>query len=113
MHGHVQSVQFVSLGMLVLDELRLPHGETRHDVLGGSGAYAMLGARLATPRSRALHDVGCFVLAGHDFPDDVLTQTKNLGVAVEVAVDPARPSTRGLLEYHDAAFNRKRPFPFL
>jgi hypothetical protein len=33
------SISFTSLGLLVLDEIRLPRQEPLTDVLGGSGAY--------------------------------------------------------------------------
>ncbi len=33
-------IVFVSLGMLVLDELRFPSSPTLYDVVGGSGAYS-------------------------------------------------------------------------
>lgn len=32
--------RFVSLGMVVLDELRFPKSPTMYDVAGGSGAYS-------------------------------------------------------------------------
>lgn len=34
------AIVFVSLGMLVLDELRFPSSPTLYDVVGGSGAYS-------------------------------------------------------------------------
>lgn len=46
------SIKFVSLGMVVLDELRVP------------------GGRMATPVCPS--SIGCFVLAGVDFPDSVV-----------------------------------------
>jgi hypothetical protein len=33
------SISFTSLGLLVLDEIRLPGQEPLTDILGGSGAY--------------------------------------------------------------------------
>lgn len=35
---------FVSLGMVVLDELRFPNAPTMYDVVGGSGAYSTVGS---------------------------------------------------------------------
>jgi hypothetical protein len=34
-------VVFVSLGMVVLDELRFPGREPLYDIIGGSGAYGI------------------------------------------------------------------------
>lgn len=44
-------LHFVSLGMVVLDELRFPTRETLHDVVGGSGAYGKDARRTAIPLS--------------------------------------------------------------
>lgn len=38
--------KFVSLGMVVLDELRFPDAPTMYDVAGGSGAYSTVCASL-------------------------------------------------------------------
>ncbi|KAH8897544.1 carbohydrate/purine kinase [Thozetella sp. PMI_491] len=97
---------FVSLGMVVLDELRFPNAPTLHDVVGGSGAYSVLGARLAAGKA-ACRAVGCFVAAGHDFPESVLNVLNSWGVHLCVHRDATRPSTRGLLEYEDSVFGRK------
>lgn len=53
--------------MVVLDELRFPGRQPLIDVLGGSGAYSTLGARLFAEAS-ATKSIGCLVLAGNDFP---------------------------------------------
>ncbi|KAI1080899.1 Ribokinase-like protein [Whalleya microplaca] len=99
-------IRFVSLGMVVLDEIRLPNGEIFHDVIGGSGTYSTLGARLVTHPSKAL-EVGCFIRAGYDFPDKIKDLFRSWGIRIEINVDEARKSTRGLLEYHDDLLNRK------
>ncbi|KAI1505070.1 Ribokinase-like protein [Biscogniauxia marginata] len=100
------STSFVSLGMVVLDELRLPNGAVLYDTIGGSGAYSTLGARLVTHPARA-HEVGCFVLAGQDFPKPIIALLKGWDITVDINVDNDRLSTRGQLEYHDETFNCK------
>ncbi|KAJ9157649.1 Carbohydrate/purine kinase [Pleurostoma richardsiae] len=97
---------FVSLGMVVLDELRAPGRSPLYDVLGGSGAFSVLGARLAAGRARA-GEVGCFILAGNDFPDGAVDRFRSWGVNLVIKVDPTRRSTRGLLEYKDSVFSSK------
>ncbi|KAJ0114886.1 uncharacterized protein J7T55_004628 [Diaporthe amygdali] len=94
---------FVSLGMVVLDELRFPHAPTLHDVPGGSGAYSTLGARLVAGRDRS-HEIGCVVLAGDDFPETTLAQFESWGMDLLVSRKPGRQSTRGLLVYEDSVF---------
>jgi hypothetical protein len=43
--------------------------------------------------------VGCFVLAGNDFPDSVEQAIKSWGIALTIKRDPYRLSTRSLLRY--------------
>ncbi|KAK8040991.1 Ribokinase-like protein [Apiospora phragmitis] len=100
------AISFVSLGMLVLDELHLPSGRVLRDGIGGSGAWSMLGARIATG-PRDAKQVGSFIVAGHDFPESAAQAIRELGVTLEMVVDPTRESTRGKLVYHDEAFNNK------
>jgi hypothetical protein len=96
---------FVSLGMVVLDELRLPDGQVLHDCVGGSGAYATLGARIVTPPSSA-SEVGCLIMAGLDFPKEIAQLFRSWGITLEMNMDDTMESTRGLLEYHDEQFGR-------
>lgn len=97
-------VDFVSLGMFVLDELHLPSGQVLQDCIGGSGAYSTLGARIVTPIK--CDRVGASITAGNDFPDEVLELIGSWGLTLELILDD-RKSTRGLLEYHDEAFGHK------
>ncbi|KAK7966386.1 PfkB family kinase [Apiospora aurea] len=90
--------------MIVLDELHLPDGQILRDGIGGSGAWSMLGARIAMGR-RDAQKVGSFIVAGHDFPESATQVVRRFGVTLEMTVDPTRESTRGKLVYHDNAFN--------
>ncbi|KAK8110243.1 uncharacterized protein PG998_006700 [Apiospora kogelbergensis] len=90
--------------MLVLDELHLPGGQVLRDGVGGSGAWSMLGARLAAG-PKAAQQVGSFVVAGRDFPESAAQAVRELGVTLEMLVDETRESTRGRLVYHDETFN--------
>ncbi|KAK2062031.1 PfkB family carbohydrate kinase [Colletotrichum caudatum] len=97
---------FVSLGMVVLDEIRFPDGRVLRDVPGGSGFYSTLGARLAVPQNESAA-VCCLVTAGADFPSSVRRQIEEWGVSVHLEEMPGARSTRGLLEYENDAFGRK------
>lgn len=97
---------FVSLGMVVYDELRFPHAPIMHDVPGGSGAFSTLGARLVAGTERS-HEVGCVIMAWDDFPEATLAKFESWGVDLVVLRKPRRPSTRGLLVYEDMMFGRK------
>lgn len=100
---------FVSLGMVVHDELRFPHAPTMHDVPGGSGAFSTLGARLVAGTERS-HEVGCVLMAGNDFPKTTLAKFESWGLDLVVLRKPGRQSTRGLLVYEDMVFGRKSIF---
>ncbi|KAK1980340.1 PfkB family carbohydrate kinase, partial [Colletotrichum cereale] len=97
---------FVSLGMVVLDEIRFPDGRVLRDIPGGSGFYSTLGARLATPQSESAA-VCCLVTAGSDFPPSVRREIEEWGVSVHLQEVPGARPTRGLLEYENDAFGKK------
>lgn len=98
-------IRFVSLGMVILDELRLPGGRLRENVLGGSCSYSTVGACLAV--DGASQQVGCFVLAGDDFPADAEEQLQSWRVSLVIQKQSDRQSMRGKLQYHDDNFSSK------
>ncbi|KAI0521269.1 Ribokinase-like protein [Xylaria bambusicola] len=98
---------FVSMGMTILDELRFSHQRTAYDVPGGSGLFAVLGARLFKPSPHAA-DVGCVLAAGCDLPGPLLSLLKSWQLTLLVLTDPEKPCTRGLLEYLDDGFGGTR-----
>lgn len=102
----IEPICFVSLGMLVLDELRLPNGEILHDRIGGSGAYSTIGARIVTSSAES-RKVGSFILAGSDFPKEIAGLFQSFGVNLVIDARRDKLSTRGLLEYLDESFGRK------
>lgn len=93
----------VSLGMIIVDEIRMPHKPPLVDVIGGSGSFVALGQRLF---AKDAANVGCLVIAGKDFPKHVEEELENLGVTLVLKKRDAL-STRGLLEYQDDTFGRK------
>lgn len=97
---------FLSLGMVVLDELHLPDGQVLPDVVGGSMPYSTVGACLAVANGEA-HRIACFLLAGHDFPWDATQEMEGWGVDLEIQNAEGRKSTRGKLQYHDKGFASK------
>ncbi|KAK4175528.1 Ribokinase-like protein [Triangularia setosa] len=93
---------FVSLGMIVIDEIRFPDGKILYDVPGGSGLYSTLGARLAV--ADATNRIGCLVLAGRDFPASVVNTLKGWDITLRLQQADDRLSTRGLLQYQGINF---------
>jgi hypothetical protein len=100
-------IRFLSLGMVVLDELRLPNGNILYDCPGGSGMWSTLGARVVSSPEQA-GGIGCFIMAGCEFPKEILDLVRSWGLTLEVNVSETRESTRGILEYYDEAFGRKQ-----
>jgi hypothetical protein len=119
------NISFVSLGLVVLDEIRFPNQEPLINVVGGSGAYgrfpcgplldiysrhwqdvATLGARLflPIPLSRSL---GWLLHIGNDFPESTIRYlTNKWDTTLITDKETDKPSTRGLLEYKDTTFGR-------
>ncbi|KAI0100959.1 Ribokinase-like protein [Nemania sp. FL0031] len=98
---------FVSLGMVILDEIRFPNRDPVIDKLGGSGLYATLGARLFKPSPKTA-DVGCVVTAGCDLPEWAIHLLESWEMTLLLIRDDLKPCTRGLLQYGDNAFGRNK-----
>ncbi|KAE8151527.1 Ribokinase-like protein [Aspergillus avenaceus] len=99
-------IAFVSLGLVVLDEIHYCNREALTDVLGGSGTYATLGARLflPPPLSRSL---GWMIQAGSDFPKAIEDRLTDWETTLFIEQQGGRLSTRGLLEYKDTTLGPK------
>jgi hypothetical protein len=70
-----------------------------------------LGARLTDTAAAHPEKVGCFVLAGSDFPDSVEDAIKRWGVTMAIKKDPHRLCTRGLVQYSAEGFTGLLPSP--
>ncbi|KAE8417498.1 putative PfkB family kinase [Aspergillus pseudocaelatus] len=103
---NIHGISFASLGLVVLDEIRLPHRKPLTDILGGSGAYATLGARLFLPHPKS-HSLGWMVHVGSDFPRPIKDRLQSWDVTLIIERESNEPSTRGLLEYKDTTFGPK------
>ncbi|KAK3387867.1 putative PfkB family kinase [Podospora didyma] len=101
----VAEITFVSLGIVVLDELRFPNGTILHDVPSG------LGARIAVAGSTQPERVGYIVLAGTDFPASVEDTLKGWGITLLVKKYASKLFTRGLLQYQGFNF-KDRTFAY-
>ncbi|KZM28164.1 hypothetical protein ST47_g693 [Ascochyta rabiei] len=94
----------VSLGMLIMDEIRMPNKAPLHNVIGGSSTFVTLGLRLfaSDPSS-----VGCLILAGSDFPPSVEDEVRAWDTTLVLQKDATKRSSRGLLVYEDDTFGPK------
>ncbi|KAK4221082.1 hypothetical protein QBC38DRAFT_149219 [Podospora fimiseda] len=109
--GPETQIRFISLGMVVLDEIRFPNGKTLFDVPDGSGLYSTLGARIAVAETTEPEKIGSVVLAGRDFPNSLQAVLRDWGLNLLFKMDSSRLSTRGLIEYKGTNF-KDRTFPY-
>ncbi|KAJ4402079.1 hypothetical protein N0V91_007440 [Didymella pomorum] len=97
-------ISCVSLGMVILDEIRMPDKSSLLNVIGGSATFVTLGLRLfATPSLRP----GCLVMAGADFPQSIRDEMLTWRTSLVVRDSPNLKSSRGLLTYRDDTFGPK------
>ncbi|CAH0058512.1 unnamed protein product [Clonostachys solani] len=90
----------------VINQVKFADCYVQDKVPGGTGLYAALGARAVTAKNES-SKVGCIVIAGYDFPDDVLGWIQSWGMNLLVHRETGKTSTRGLLKYHDKNFAEK------
>ncbi|KAK2614303.1 hypothetical protein N8I77_001144 [Diaporthe amygdali] len=106
-----QDVDFVTLGMFIIDEIEYrPPKPPQQDVLGGAGSYAALGARLFSPGPIQSKTVGWIIDQGSDFPPAITTLIDSWETAAYVRHDPERLTTRGWNGYVDE--NETRAFKY-
>lgn len=92
-HGDSPQIEFVSLGMFIIDEIEFAT-RTVHDVLGGAGTYSAIGARIVSPPP-ASKSVGWIVDAGHDFPAELRDVINSWDTSCLIRSTPWRKTTRG------------------
>ncbi|PMD23314.1 pfkB family carbohydrate kinase-like protein [Hyaloscypha hepaticicola] len=90
-----QEIDFCTLGMFIIDEIHyLPPKPSVFDILGGSGCYSALGARLFSPPPLS-HTVSWIVDKGSDFPEAITTEIKSWETSCLIRSDSSRLTTRG------------------
>ncbi len=93
-----------SLGMLIIDEIRMPSRSPLVKVIGGSSTFVSLDLRLFTQNPAS---VGCIVLAGSDFLPEVEEEVNSWGTTSILKKSTDLKSSRGLLIYEDDTFGPK------
>ncbi|KXX83480.1 Protein MAK32 [Madurella mycetomatis] len=97
-----QEIDFVTLGMFIIDEIQFPPPQPPiRDVLGGAATYSALGARLFSPPPLS-KSVGWIVDQGSDFPPSLTTSIDSWQTSVLFRHDPSRLTTRGWNGYTSA-----------
>lgn len=88
-----EDIEFVSLGMFIIDEIEFPTN-TVYDVLGGAGTYSAIGARIVSPPPSS-RGVGWVVDAGNDFPSKLRDVINSWETSCRIRETPWRQTTRG------------------
>ncbi|KAF2168314.1 hypothetical protein M409DRAFT_21751 [Zasmidium cellare ATCC 36951] len=106
-----QDVEFVTLGMFIIDDIYPPEQSDQKpqlNVIGGAGTYSAVGARLLSPQAKS-KAVGWIVDAGNDFPAELHATIDSWNTNVLIRDRPA-PTTRGWNGYSG---NQHRAFKYL
>ncbi|KAK3991359.1 hypothetical protein QBC44DRAFT_379862 [Cladorrhinum sp. PSN332] len=91
-----QEIDFVTLGMFIIDEIHFPPPKPPAiDILGGAGSYSALGARLFSPAPDLSKTVGWVVDQGSDFPSSITSLISSWQTSCLFRLDPSRLTTRG------------------
>ncbi|KAM0325558.1 hypothetical protein ACHAQA_007545 [Verticillium albo-atrum] len=105
-------VDFVTLGMFIIDEIEfLPPTPSVRDILGGAGTYSALGARLFSPPPIS-STVGWIVDQGNDFPTNLTSHIKSWETSVLFRESQERLTTRGWNGYQETGNTMKRAFKY-
>ncbi|KAM3076061.1 hypothetical protein ACMFMG_006423 [Clarireedia jacksonii] len=100
--NHSDNPLLVTLGMCILDDLYFPNGTSKLGVLGGSGVFCILGARLFLPlREKLSKKLAWVIRAGNNFPDNVETELRSWETDLEIRRTEGLgvACTRGELKY--------------
>lgn len=91
----VGEIDFVSLGMFIIDEIHFKAPKPPvYDVLGGAGTYSAIGARLLSPGALT-KSVGWIVDTGSDFPTELRDIIASWNTGCLIRETPERLTTRG------------------
>ncbi|GAB1736356.1 hypothetical protein NU219Hw_g7018t1 [Hortaea werneckii] len=112
MAGPPESVDFVTLGMFIIDDIYPPPSASdqtpQKDVIGGAGTYSAVGARLFAPPPTS-KSVGWIVDEGPDFPPELRSIIASWETGVHMRPRDG-PTTRGWNGYGE---NEHRAFKYL
>ncbi|KAI1384876.1 Ribokinase-like protein [Hypoxylon trugodes] len=103
-------IDFVTLGMFIIDEIEYPPPKPPvKDILGGGGAYSALGARLFSPPPLS-NSVGWIIDKGSDFPPALDDLVASWDTSVLMRSTPDRLTTRGWNGYDE---HQNRAFKYM
>ncbi|CAI2165192.1 13721_t:CDS:2 [Funneliformis geosporum] len=90
-----------SLSQCIINDIKLPDGTFKQNVLGGGGVYATYGMRLwfSSPESQR---IAYSFHAGYDFPISILQKLLSLNISLTQIWHSNLPSIRGLATFTSA-----------
>ncbi|KAK0672754.1 Ribokinase-like protein [Cercophora samala] len=111
-----QEMDFVTLGMFIIDETHHPPSLSLPPSLnipGGAGTYSLLGARLFSPPPSLSATTSMILDCGSDFPPSAGAQIKTWQTSTIFRHDKARLTTRGWNGYDNPLDHSHRSFRYL
>ncbi|PRP89523.1 hypothetical protein PROFUN_00787 [Planoprotostelium fungivorum] len=102
-------LDFVTMGMFIIDDIIYEDGSEKRQVIGGGGTWALLGARLHRPPPSSSR-LSMIVHTGHDFPENIKEDLFRLDTNTILRPTPHRLTTRGLNVYKSG---QDRGFTFM
>ena len=109
-----KSISFVTFGMFIIDEIEWETANPpppKHNLIGGAGTYAVLGARLASSPCQVLsQSISWIVDIGSDFPPEVKKAIDSWNTSCIFRTDTSRLTTRAWNGYGE---NELRAFKYL
>lgn len=110
----IMPISFVTFGMFIVDEIEWQTANpppSKHNLIGGAGTYAVLGARLASSPCRLLsQSISWIVDIGSDFPPEVKRAINSWNTNCIFRTDTSRLTTRAWNGYGE---NELRAFKYL
>ncbi|KAK5102290.1 Double-stranded RNA-containing particles stability [Exophiala xenobiotica] len=107
-------ISFVTFGMFIVDEIEWQTANpppSKHNLIGGAGTYAILGARLASSPCQLLsQSISWIVDVGSDFPPEVKRAIDSWNTNCIFRTDTSRLTTRAWNGYGE---NELRAFKYL
>lgn len=110
----VRPANFVTFGMFIVDDIEWQSSKgkaPKHNLIGGAGTYAVLGARLASSPCQILSkNIAWIVDVGSDFPPEIKTTIDTWNTDCIYRNDNTRLTTKAINTYGD---NDYRNFEYL
>ncbi|KAK0745029.1 Ribokinase-like protein [Apiosordaria backusii] len=111
-----QEMDFVTLGMFIIDEIHHPPSLSLApsiNIPGGAGTYSALGARLFSPPPHLSKTISMIIDCGSDFPPSLSSHLSSWDTSAIFRHTPSRLTTRGWNGYNNPSDPSHRSFGYL